>query len=138
MKKVLAGGVFNIIHPGHIYFLKEAKKLGSYLIVVVASDRTAGKKAIFPAEVRKKMVESLKFVDRVVIGSETDRMNILEKEKPDIVVLGYDQEMQIPDFQVKRIRKLKGFSTKKIIKKIKNKKISYSSSSSGHCSSSSS
>lgn len=117
--KVLVGGVFNVIHPGHIYFLKEAKKHGDFLIVVIATDKTAGKKAIFPAEIRKKMIESLDFVDKVVIGSDTDKMAVVRKEKPDVIILGYDQDMKIEDIPVKRIRKLKGFSTKEMIRKIK-------------------
>ena len=119
MKKVLVGGVFNVIHPGHIFFLKEAKKFGDYLIVVIASDRTAGKKAIFPAVMRKKMVDSLDFVDKVVIGSDTDKTAVIRKEKPHVIALGYDQKMDIKSFSVKRIGRLKGFSTREIIRKIK-------------------
>ena len=122
MRKVLVGGVFNVIHPGHIYFLKEAKSHGDYLVVVVASDRTAGTKSIFPAKVRKKMVESLEFVDKVVIGGSGDRMAVARREKPDVIVLGYDQVMDIKGFPVKRVRKLEGFSTSEIIRKIKKKK----------------
>ena len=119
MRKVMVGGVFNVVHPGHIYFLKEAKKYGDYLIVVVASDKTAGKKSIYPARVRKGLVESLDFVDKVVIGSESDKTEVIRKEKPDVIVLGYDQNMKIPGITIKRIGKLKGFSTKNILRKIK-------------------
>jgi FAD synthetase len=120
MRKVLAGGVFNVIHPGHIYFLKEAKKHGDYLVVVVANDKTG--KAALPAKLRKKMVESLGFVDKVVIGGSGDRMAVVRKEKPDIVVLGYDQDMDVKGIPVKRIGKLEGFSTNEILRKIKKKK----------------
>jgi len=94
MKKVLVGGVFNIIHPGHVWFLKKAKSYGSYLIVVVAHDETAKKKyLLFPATERKKVLESLKFVDKVVIGDKNDMFSIVKKEKPDVIVLGYDQNI---------------------------------------------
>ena len=120
--KVLVGGVFNIIHPGHIYFLKEAKKFGDYLIVVIATDKTAGKKVIYPAELRKKMVESLDFVDKEVVGNDINKMDIVRREKPDVIVLGYDQKMDIEGIPVKRIGRFKDFSTGKIMKRIKAKR----------------
>ena len=87
------------------------------------------------------MVESIKCVDKAVIGSTHDRTEIIRREKPDLIVLGYDQEMgelDTLDVPVKRAPELKGFSTSGIIKKIKGgKKHHNSSSSSGHCSSSS-
>ena len=141
MKKVMVGGVFNLIHPGHIHFLREAKRHGDYLVVVLASDETAAGKLLFPASVRKRMVESISFVDKVVVGSPGDRTAVIRKENPDVIVLGYDQEMKelsgLP-VPVVRASKLEGFSTRDIIKKIKGRKKHYnSSSSSGHCSSSS-
>jgi FAD synthetase len=122
MKKVLVGGVFNVIHPGHIYFLTEAKKRGDYLVVVIASDKTAGVKGIYPAETRKKLVESLGFVDKVVIGSDNDKMDIVRKEKPVLVVLGYDQVMRIENVPVKRIQKFGDYSTREILNKRKKRK----------------
>ncbi len=123
MKKVMVGGVFNVIHPGHIFFLKKAKTYGDYLIVVIATDKTAGKKAFFPAKLRKMLVENLRFVDKVVIGSDNDKMKIVRKEKPDLIVLGYDQHMDIDGIPIKRIKKFGDFSTRKIIRKIKTETI---------------
>ncbi len=141
MKKIMVGGVFNLIHPGHIHFLNEAKSYGGYLVVVIASDETASGKILLPAKLRKRMVESIKCVDKVVIGNNGDRTKIIIKEKPDMIVLGYDQEMHELDalgIPVKRASQLKGFSTSGIIKKMKGRKKHHnSSSSSGHCSSSS-
>ena len=60
MKKVLVGGVFNIIHPGHMHFLKKAKEFGDFLIVVIARDETVkDKKEILPLPLneRKKIVD---------------------------------------------------------------------------------
>ena len=123
-KKVLVGGVFNIIHPGHVWFLKKAKSYGSYLIVVVAHDERAKKKhLLFPATERKKVLESLKFVDKVVIGDKDDMFSIVKKEKPDVIVLGYDQNIdkkKINSIDKKiRIIKIKKkfgeYSTRKLI-----------------------
>ncbi len=90
----MATGVFDIIHLGHIHFLEEAKKLGDELVVVVASDTTVRRNKhhpINPAEVRARIVEALKPVDRAVVGHEDDPLRIVEELRPDIIVLGYDQ-----------------------------------------------
>ncbi len=95
MVRVMASGVFDILHPGHVLFLQEAKKLGDELVVVVARDSTAKKfkhKPIMPEEVRRFLVESLKPVDRAVLGHEDDMYKTVEEIKPDIIVLGYDQK----------------------------------------------
>ncbi len=95
MVRVMASGVFDILHPGHVLFLQEAKKLGDELVVVVARDSTAKKfkhKPIMPEEVRRFLVESLKPVDRAVLGHEYDMYKTVEEIKPDIIVLGYDQK----------------------------------------------
>jgi len=125
-KKVLAGGAFNIIHPGHIYFLKEASKLGSRLVVVIASDRTVlrnKKRLLFPARERAERVDVLSFVDRVIVGDDDDMMKVVAEEKPDIIAVGYDQDENAIkkmlaqaglDREIVRIEKLKGYSTKKI------------------------
>ncbi len=93
MKKVIATGTFDILHPGHIAFLEEAKKLGDYLIVIVARDKNVKHKPkpIIPEEQRLKVVSSLKVVDEAVLGDETDIFKPVEKFKPDIIALGFDQ-----------------------------------------------
>lgn len=94
MVRVMASGVFDILHLGHVYFLQQAKKLGDELVVVVARDSTARKlkhQPIMNEEIRAKMVEALKPVDRVVLGHEDDMFKTVEEIKPDIIVLGYDQ-----------------------------------------------
>lgn len=95
MVKVMATGVFDILHLGHIYFLKEARKLGDELVVVVATDRTTEKLKHIPVtseDMRVKMVGELKPVDQAVLGYEDDRYRIVKELKPDIIALGYDQK----------------------------------------------
>jgi FAD synthetase len=98
MKKIATFGVFDLIHPGHVKFLEKCKNLAedSELTVVIARDSTVirekGKKPIMSEERRRHVVKSLKPVDRAILGNEgPDKLKIVEKIKPDIIVLGYDQ-----------------------------------------------
>ncbi len=97
----MTAGCFDIIHPGHIHYLREAKDIGgedSILIVVVARDSTVerikGKEPIFDEETRRFIVEQLKPVDKAILGYECkDLTKIVLDIKPDIIVLGYDQKI---------------------------------------------
>jgi len=99
-KVVLASGVFDLLHLGHVKFLEEAKKAGgpdAQLVVVIARDstveRTKGRKPIMPEDQRCSLVESLRVVDRAVLGYENlDIGEVIENIKPDVIALGYDQE----------------------------------------------
>ena len=97
-KIVLAGGVFDIIHPGHIHTLNDAKKLGDVLVVVIATDKTAVKmkkrKPLHNAELRRELVSSLTMVDLCIIGDEEDIFKTVDLVKPEIIALGYDQTHQ--------------------------------------------
>jgi len=92
---VLAGGVFDIIHPGHIHTLNAAKALGDVLVVVIATDKIAKKmkkrQPLHSQELRHELVSSLSMVDVAVIGNEDDIFETVRAIKPDIIVLGYDQ-----------------------------------------------
>ncbi len=98
LRVVLAGGVFDIIHPGHIYTLNSAKALGDTLVVVIATDNTAKKMKnrtpLHSQEQRKNLVDSLSMVDFCLIGHEGDIFQTVEKVKPEIIALGYDQVHQ--------------------------------------------
>lgn len=95
---VLAGGVFDIIHPGHISTLNAAKSLGDVLVVVVATDNTAVKmkkrNPLHSQEQRQELVKSLKVVDLCLIGQENDIFKTVNLVKPQIIALGYDQVHQ--------------------------------------------
>ena len=97
-KIVLAGGVFDIIHPGHIHTLNAAKALGDVLVVAIATDKTAQKMKKRPPlhnqELRRELVSYLSMVDRAVIGHEDDIFETVKEIKPNIIVLGYDQVHQ--------------------------------------------
>ena len=97
-KIVLAGGVFDIIHPGHINTLNAAKKLGDTLVVVVATDKTTLKmkkrKPLHNAELRQELVSSLSMVDLCIIGDEENIFKTVDLVKPQIIALGYDQTHQ--------------------------------------------
>ena len=98
LKIVLAGGVFDIIHPGHIYTLNAAKGLGDVLVVVVATDNTAIKmkkrKPLHTQDQRQELVNSLSMVDLCLIGQEDDIFKTVNRIKPQIIALGYDQVHQ--------------------------------------------
>jgi len=96
LKIVLIGGVFDIMHPGHIHTLKDAKSQGDILIVVVARSSTALKinkhRKIYHDEyLRRELVSSIRYVDYAIIGREGTLYDTVEFVKPDIIALGYDQ-----------------------------------------------
>jgi len=95
---VLAGGVFDIIHPGHIHTLNAAKELGDVLVVVVATDNTAVKmkkrRPLHAQEQRQELVNSLSMVDLCLIGQENDIFKTVNHVQPQIIALGYDQAHQ--------------------------------------------
>lgn len=94
MTLVMASGVFDILHTGHISYLEQARSLGDELVVVVACDSTVRKRKhepITPEAMRARLVGALKPVDRSIIGREGDMLDTVAEIRPDIIVLGYDQ-----------------------------------------------
>ncbi|MDH3764495.1 MAG: FAD synthase [Nitrosopumilus sp.] len=95
LQVVLAGGVFDIIHPGHIHTLNAAKALGDVLVVVVATDNTSVKmkkrRPLHSQEQRQELVNSLSMVDLCLIGQEEDIFKTVNRVRPQIIALGYDQ-----------------------------------------------
>ncbi|WP_321428914.1 adenylyltransferase/cytidyltransferase family protein [uncultured Methanolobus sp.] len=91
--RVLATGTFDLLHPGHIHYLSEAKKFGDELYVIVARESMIRHKPrpIVPDGQRLEMVSSLKIVDKALLGSESDIFDPIMQIKPDIIALGYDQ-----------------------------------------------
>lgn len=94
MKTVMCFGTFDLLHLGHLFYLKEAKKYGDYLIVVVARDETKlqqRKKMVFSEKERLALIRNLKVVDEAVLGYPDDHLRIIAERKPDALCLGYDQ-----------------------------------------------
>ncbi|MDO5852093.1 MAG: adenylyltransferase/cytidyltransferase family protein [Methanobacteriaceae archaeon] len=135
----MATGTFDIIHPGHGHYLKQAKQLGgkdSKLIVVIATDKTVEKHKRTPIigqEQRLETIAMLKYVDEAYVGDDFDPFKIVKKIKPDIIAIGPDQKF-IPEklkqqlkqvgidvdvIKVNDYKKGELDSTCKIIKKIK-------------------
>ena len=118
MTTVLAAGVFDLLHYGHIRYLEEAKKTGgpnTRLVVIVARDETVrrlkGTDPIIPADQRRAVIEALKVVDEALLGFEDlDMDRVLQQIKPDIVVVGHDQE--VIKAQVEKIKKARELDTK--------------------------
>lgn len=106
-------GTFDILHPGHLYFFKQAKKLGDKLIVVVARDVNVEKVKGFLPKLNEKerlqIVKSLKIVDKAALGELRDRYRVILKYKPDVICLGYDQK--VPSNFLRELRK-RGAGTK--------------------------
>lgn len=114
MVRVMASGVFDIIHTGHISYLEQAKAAGDELIVVVACDNTARKRKhepITPETMRCRIVSALKPVDRAIIGKDTgDLFSTLDDIRPDIIMLGYDQTFDEKELEADLKRK--GYDTR--------------------------
>ncbi|RLE50741.1 MAG: FAD synthase [Candidatus Methanomethylicota archaeon] len=136
--RILASGCFDPLHYGHLRYLEEAKKLGgdkAELIVVVARDSTIrkfkGRPPIIPEEQRRALIEALKPVDKAILGYEDVNISAILKEyKPDIVVIGYDQdnlaekvmeviEKEQLDTKIVKLDKYCDFSSSQILERLR-------------------
>lgn len=102
MKTVLVFGTFDLLHPGHKWFLRHAAGFGNRLAVVVARDKNViahkNRAPVWDENRRLTAVGELPFVDEAFLGYEdwSKHGRVLEKIKPDVIVLGYDQKAKIP------------------------------------------
>ncbi|MFQ5837193.1 MAG: adenylyltransferase/cytidyltransferase family protein [Thermoplasmata archaeon] len=102
MVRVMATGVFDILHLGHLHYLRQAKELGDELVVVVARDSTVRRmkhEPVTPEEMRRELVDALKPVDRAILGHERDIYRTVEDVRPDIITLGWDQAFDPKDIE---------------------------------------
>ena len=122
-KKVLCFGTFDLFHLGHVSFLRQARKYGNYLVVVVARDENVKKiKGKYPLDNELKRIENLKkskLGDNVILGKEKFSYSIIKEIDPDIICLGYDQKVDEKKLQ-SELRSKKEYSG---VKKVYNKKI---------------
>lgn len=92
---VMTFGTFDLFHPGHVYYLSEAKKLWDYLITVIARDSTVShlkwKKPRESEDIRIQKVWDFGLADEVILGSETNHYAAIWEKKPDVLCFWYDQ-----------------------------------------------
>jgi len=135
-KKVMVTGTFEILHPGHIYLFKKASEYGKVYVVVSRDEnvkRFKGREPIIDEKQRLEVVKSVRYVHKAMLGNPGENIfEIIKKIKPDIILLGPDQEVdenKLKEFleangikaEVKRLKKRinKGlYDTSKIIKRI--------------------
>lgn len=97
MTRVVAQGTFDILHPGHIHYLSEAKAMGDELHVIIArrSNVTHKEPPVLSNRQRRDVIEALEMVDAAHVGDETDIFAPIETLKPDIIALGFDQHHDV-------------------------------------------
>lgn len=107
MTTVVATGTFDLLHPGHVLYLERSKILGDELVVIVARDLNVRHKPkpVVPEGQRQRMVQSLKAVDRAILGEESDIFRTIEQLKPDIITLGFDQHFDIANLETELSRR---------------------------------
>ncbi len=93
MKRVVATGTFDLLHPGHLYYLEESRSLGDELYVIVARDANVRHKPkpVIDEDQRLKMVAALKPVDHAVLGDLHDMFRPIREIKPAIITIGFNQ-----------------------------------------------
>lgn len=98
-------GTFDLLHPGHVHFLNHAKKLGNYLVAVVARDATVervkGRLPQFSEQDRLRNLEKLHLADKVILGNLGDKFKVVMDEEPQVIALGYDQKSIVEDLEQK-------------------------------------
>ncbi|WEL19307.1 adenylyltransferase/cytidyltransferase family protein [Candidatus Nanohalococcus occultus] len=101
MKRVMAQGCFDVIHPGHLHYLEKSADLGDELVVVVARDSRVGdrKKLAFNEDERVEILNALETVDRAVLGSEGDIYSTVKEIDPNVITVGYDQSHETEEVQ---------------------------------------
>lgn len=129
MKKILVFGTFDLLHPGHRYFLQQAKKNGDVLIVVVARNVNVKMiKGYYPIDSERKRCQNLRAlpeVSKVILGYKDfkQREKILTKIKPDLICAGYDQKIKLSS-KAYKIKRLKAYYPKKYKSSLLRKTIS--------------
>jgi FAD synthetase len=96
-KKVMCFGTFDLLHLGHVHYLREAKQQGVFLVVVIARDTTKKiqqKETIFSEQERLQLIQSLSIVDQAVLGYPDDHYRVIAEHQPDVICLGYDHSIK--------------------------------------------
>ena len=104
LKTVMCFGTFDVLHLGHLDYFNQAKQYGDHLIVVIARDTTKAdqkKTTIFNEDERLELVKQLTMVDEAVLGYPDDHLRIILEKHPDVLCLGYDQQVEENDLKEK-------------------------------------
>lgn len=108
MKRVLVFGTFDLIHPGHVRFLKAARRRGDHLTVVVARDESVrkekGRRPTFTLKERMEILHGIRWVDHVVAGDRVGEWSVIQRIKPDVICVGYDQDPHHPALRLLRTK----------------------------------
>jgi len=102
MTRVMAAGVFDLLHTGHLHYVREAAELGDELFVVVARDRSVRERKrppITPEQMRLELVDALDPVTEAVLGDEEDHYRTVERVDPDVIALGFDDYHRAEDIE---------------------------------------
>lgn len=101
---VMGFGTFDAVHPGHLFYLRELKKLGNELLIVIARDanveRMKGKRPHHNENERRQAVIETALADRVILGDEKDFLKVIRDHKPHVLGFGYDQRVNIEELKV--------------------------------------
>lgn len=111
MKTVMIFGTFDIVHHGHLNLFKQARKYGDKLVAVVGRDervKTLKQNPIHNEKERKYFLEQIRLIDTVILGDKKDVYKKIKEIKPNVIVLGYDQN----HFTDKLAEKIKEFGLK--------------------------
>ncbi len=118
VKIVMTGGVFDILHLGHVYTLEKARRIGDALVVVVAHDATVrkrkGRPPVHTGRHRAELLGKLRCVDLALVGDAKDKEAVVRRVRPDVVVFGYDQKAD--DRLRARVRQIRGSLHEKVFK----------------------
>jgi FAD synthetase len=101
VRRVVATGTFDILHPGHIYYLEESRKLGDELHVIVARDANVRHKPrpVIGENQRLKVVQALRVVDSARLGDATDMFRPIREIDPAVITLGFNQHFSEEDLK---------------------------------------
>jgi rfaE bifunctional protein nucleotidyltransferase chain/domain len=136
LRVVFTNGCFDLLHPGHVSYLEEARKLGDALIVAVNTDASVkrlGKgegRPVNPEKDRARMVAALAVVDRVVLFEEDTPLELIQLLKPDVLVKGGDyrleevvgrEEVKSRGGEVRILPLVPGYSTTALLNRLKKK-----------------
>src|SRR3989344_8549653 len=134
LNRVMCFGTFDLLHPGHLNYLEQAKKQGDYLIVVIARDETKikqNKKTLFSENNRLIIIKSLKVVDEAVLGNVDDHFKVILEKKPQVICLAYDHQISEKELEKKleerglivKVKRMKPFKVEKFKSSIIKRKI---------------